>query len=88
MSEAMPTNPTTDAIDAFLTDPSTGTQRHRPVRVWRVANNMPNAKTTPHDSLLDAITHAMSLLSRAHGCDEVVLTAPNGRDEYKIRRLL
>lgn len=54
------------------------------MREWRVAANLPKAKSTTHNSLQDAMSHAMQM---AAGVAEVVLTSPDGDDVYVIRRL-
>lgn len=54
------------------------------MRQWQVAPNVPNAKTTTHTSLVDAMSHVMQL---AKDYAEVVLTSPDGDDVYVIRQL-
>lgn len=47
------------------------------MREWRVAANLPKAKSTKHNSLQDAMSHVMQM---AADFAEVVLTSPDGDD--------
>lgn len=55
-------------------------------RLWRVGPNGPREPERTKDGLQQAMSYAFTLLGR--GIAEVVVTAPNGRDVYVVRKLL